>query len=124
MDLGEATVRRHASDAARERDVLASLAGTEAAREGAVAYRTRRVVLASLGVMQDQKADRKRSRALALVSLLLLVLALGPLVWRVVDDLVGGEHFSDVSTQFSLLLCVFCPAIVAAVLVAGWVRRP
>lgn len=106
-----------------DRDLLSALAGTEAARDGAVARRTRGVVLASLGQMQDLKASRKRSRAVALAVLLLVVLAMGPFVWRVVDDLIGGEHVCDLATQFSLLICIFCPAVVAAVVVAGWVHR-
>lgn len=106
-----------------DRDLVSALAGTQAARDGAVAHRTRRVVLASLGQLQELKAGRKRSRAVALAVLLLVVLALGPFVWRVVDDLIGGEHMSDIATQFSLLICIFCPALVAAVLVAGWARR-
>lgn len=104
-------------------DLVSALAGTQATRDSAVAHRTRRVVLASLGVMQDQKSDRKRGRALALASLALVVLALGPFIWRVVDDLIGGEHVSDIPTQMSLLICVLCPAMIAAVLVAGWARR-
>ncbi len=106
-----------------DRDLLSSLAGTQAARDAAVAHRTRRVVLASLEQLQEQKAGRKRSSAVALAVLLLVVLAMGPFVWRVVDDLIGGERLGDIATQFSLLICIFCPAIVAAVLVAGWARR-
>jgi hypothetical protein len=109
-----------AGDANRE--LLAALAGKQAGRDRAVAENTRRVVLASAGVMKDQRADRKRSRSLALASILLVLLALGPFVWRVADDVIGGEHWSDMATQTSLWVCLFCPAIIAAVLVAGWSR--
>lgn len=105
------------------RDLLAALSGRQASRDGAVANRTRRVVLASLGVMRDRKTVSKRSREVALASLLLVLMAIGPFVWRVVDDLISGEHLCDLPTQFSMLLCVFCPAIVAAALVAGWARH-
>jgi hypothetical protein len=104
------------------RDLLAALSGKQAGRDRAVAEKTRRVVMASLGVMQDQKAGRQHTRSLVLASLLLVLLALGPFVWRVADDLIGGEHISDIATQASLWVCVLCPVILAAVLVAGWSR--
>lgn len=107
----------------RDRDLLSALAGNQAGRDRAVAHKTRRVVMASLGVMQDQKAGRKRSRALATASVLLMVLALGPFFWRVADDLIGGEHFGDIATQTSLWVCILCPALLAAALVAGWRRK-
>jgi len=105
-----------------DHDLLAALAGRHGARDRAVAEKTRRVVMASLGVMEDQKAGRKRSRSLALASFLLILLALGPFIWRVTDDLIGGERLSDVATQLSLWACILCPAVLAAVLVAGWSR--
>jgi hypothetical protein len=105
-----------------DQELLAALAGKQAGRERAVAESTRRVVLASAGVMRDQKADRNRSRSLALAGFLLMLLALGPFVWRVADDLIGGEHWSDMATQTSLWVCVACPALLAAALVAGWSR--
>ncbi len=117
-----ATPEEAANNGAR-RDLLSALAGNQAGRDRAVAHKTRRVVMASLGVIQDQKAVRKRSRAVASVSILLLVLALGPFLWRVADDLNGGEHFSDIATQFSLWVCILCPALIAAALVAGWARK-
>lgn len=112
-----------AAQAVVHEDVLSALSGTQAAREGAVANRTRRVVMASLGLMQEQKAGRQRSRGVALAAVLMAVLGLAPFVWRVVDDLIGGELLCDLTTQLSLLVCVLCPALVAAVLVAGWARR-
>lgn len=106
-----------------KRDLIEALAGRQADREGAVAHRTRRVVMASLGVMQEQKAGRRRSRSVALACILVALLLLGPAAWRVADDLIGGERFCGVTTQFSLWFSFFCLAIVGAVLVAGWARR-
>jgi hypothetical protein len=72
--------------------------------------------------MLEQSASRRRSRALALAALLLVLLALGPFVWHVTDDLIGGEHMADIVTQTSLWICILCPVILAAVIVAGWAR--
>ena len=119
-ELGGSTAENPAKDA--NRDLLAALSGKHAGRDRAVAENTRRVVMASLGVMQHQKVGRRRTRSLVLASLLLALLALGPFAWRVADDLVGGEHIGDVATQASLWVCVLCPVILAAVLVAGWSR--
>jgi hypothetical protein len=102
--------------------LISALAGKQAGRERAVAEKTRRVVMTSAGVMKDQRADRRRSRSLVLAALLLMLLALGPFIWRVADDVMGGEHWSDMATQISLWVCVACPALLAAALVAGWSR--
>lgn len=110
-------------NAAADRDLVAALAGGQAARERTVAHRTRRVVQASLGVMQDQKAGRQRVRALALASILLVLLAVGPLAWWAVDNLIAGERLGDLTSQFSLWVCILCPALVAAALVAGWLKH-
>jgi hypothetical protein len=109
--------------AAVDSDLLAALAGHQANRESAVAYRTRRVVSASWGLMQEQKGGRKRTRSIALAAFLMAILAVGPFVWRLTDDLIGGEQLCDAATQFSLMICVLCPVLVAAVIVAGWLRR-
>jgi hypothetical protein len=108
---------------AADSDLLSALAGAQANRECLVAFRTRRVVSASHGLMQEQKAGRKRIKAVALAALVLVVLGLGPLVWSAVDSLIAAEHWSDVTSQFALWVCILCPALVACALLAGWVRN-
>ncbi len=105
------------------RDLAASAAGGMAGQDRAVAHKTRRVVLASLGVMRDQKAGRQRNLSVALAATLVVFLVVGPLVWWAADNLIAGEHMGDLTSEFSLWVCILCPALLAAALVAGWLRR-
>lgn len=104
-------------------DLIEALAGRQADREGAVAHRTRRVVMASLGVLQEQEAGRRRARCLALAFILVSVFLLGPAAWHVTDGLIDGDFFSDPATQFSLWFSFLCLAVAGAVMVARWVRH-
>ena len=92
-------------------------------RDREVAHRTRRVVLASAGVLNDQREGRKRTRSVALAATLLVLLVVGPLVWWAADNLISGEHMGDLTSEFSLWVCILCPALLAAALMAGWLRK-
>ncbi len=102
---------------------LSAHAEEGADRDRTVAYNTRRVVLASLGVIKEQKAGRKRVRAVALAAILIVLLVVAPLIWCAVDNLIAGEHFGDLTSEFSLWVCILCPALLAAAVMAGWLRN-
>lgn len=105
-----------------------SLGGLAARLEDAdedrrVAADTRRVVMASMGVMKDQRESRTRSRSLALAATLVVLLILAPLVWMAVDHFSAGGRMGDLTTEFILWACILCPALLAAALVAGRLRN-
>jgi hypothetical protein len=110
-------------DAKSPRGVVAALAGIEADRECAAAFRTRRVVLASLGVMRDQKAGRKRIRALALAATLVIFFVVGPAVWWVADAVIEEEHLTSLVSEITVWSFFLSTALLASALLAGWMRR-
>ena len=123
MTTGTATGPVTGAGATPSADVLTALAGGQADRERQVAQQTRRVVMASLGVIQEHKAGLKRSRAVAISVALLVFFVVGPPIWWIADTLIEEERITSVAAEITVWGGFLCTALLASALVAGWVRR-
>jgi hypothetical protein len=117
------TLPETSTKGAAHRDVLSALAGHGAERERDVAHQTRRVVMASLGVIQEQKAGRSRNRAVALAATLLVFFVVGPPIWWVADTLIEEERLTSPVSEIAVWGFLVVTALLGSALLVGWMRR-
>jgi hypothetical protein len=103
--------------------ITEALAGYSGDRDRATADRTRRVVMASAGVMQEQRAGRKKIRAMALAATLVIFFVVAPPIWWVADTLIEEEHMTSVVSELAVWGFFSITALLGSALLAGWLRR-
>jgi hypothetical protein len=104
-------------------EMMDSLTGMNADRDRATANKTRRVVAASAGVMQDQRAGRKRIRAMALAATLVVFFVVAPPVWWIAESLIEEEHLTSMMSELAVWGFFSITALLGSALLAGWLRR-
>ena len=104
-------------------DLAAAIAGNQAQHDCSTAHRTRRVVLASLGVLQERKASSRRSRALAILAALLFLVVLSPPLCWIGDTLIEDERISSFVGQLSIWGLFVLTALLGAAIVARLLRN-
>lgn len=102
--------------------LLRAMRGHDVAGQQPVVERTRRAVRIADQSRREHGTRHRRSAGVALFVLAAVLLVLAPALWSGVDDLLGGEHFGDLSTQVALFSALLFMAIMAAV-GAGWHTR-
>ena len=100
-----------------------ALSVNDADRDRAVAQQTRQVVMASLGVIKDIKADHKRNRAVAVAATLLVFFLVGPPVWWLADTLIEEERLTSLLSEIGVWGFLMSTALLGSALLAGWLRR-
>jgi hypothetical protein len=111
------------TDTRSDRELLTALAGGDADSARATAQRTSRVVMASLGVMKEHKAGLKRTRAIALAAMLLVLFIVGPPLWCIAETLVEEERLGSALSEIAVWGFFVSTALLASALLAGWLRR-
>ena len=102
--------------------LLRAVSGRDAGARHSVVERTRRAVRIADQSRREHARQGRSSMAVALFALGGILLVLAPVLWRGVDDLLGGEHLGDLPTQVALFCALLLMAVVAA-LFAGWRTR-
>ena len=104
-------------------ELVEALVGTRADRDRTTATKTRRVVAASAGLMQEQRAGRKRMRAMALAATLVVFFVVAPPVWWIAENLIEEEHLTSLMSELAVWGFFSVTALLGAALLAGWLRR-
>jgi hypothetical protein len=98
-------------------DLLRAVTGHDAGAQLPVVARTRRAIRVADESRREQGERDRRTFGISRFAVGALFVLLAPVLWDSVDDLIGGEHFSDLPTQVALVSSLLMISVVAALAV-------
>jgi hypothetical protein len=98
-------------------DLLRAVTGRDAGAQLPVVARTRRAIRVADESRREQGGRDRRTFGISLFAIGALFVLLAPALWDSIDDLIGGEHFSDLPTQVALISSLLMISVVAALTV-------
>lgn len=120
---GQAVGASHDTHRASESDLVEAAAGFQGDRARATAEKARRVVMASAGIMQEQRAGRKKIRAVALAATLVVFFVVAPPIWWIAETLIEEEHLTSTLSELAVWGFFSVTALLGSALLAGWLSR-
>jgi uncharacterized membrane protein YozB (DUF420 family) len=100
-------------------DAVRSIAWLDCDANLKVALKTRRAVRDAVISTRERRTRHLRITGVALVGFLFLLVMLAPAIWNGLEDLLAGEHISDLPTMVAVLTVMLLSAMLAA-LIAVW----
>ena len=104
-------------------DLIEAVSGLQGDLDRSLGEKTRRVVMASAGVIQDQQAGRKKIRAWAIAATLVVFFIVAPPIWWLVENLIEEQHLTSTFGEIAIWGFFSITALLGAALLAGWLRR-
>ncbi len=101
-------------DQTETQDLLRAMAGHNANAQLPMVNRTRRAVRIADQSRREQGERGRRHIGITLFAFGAIFVILAPAMWGSIDDLIGGEHFSDLPTQVTLLATFLMLAVMGA----------
>jgi len=98
-------------------DLLRAVSGHDAGAQLPVVARTRRAIRVADETRREQGERDRRTFGISLFAGGALFVLLAPVLWDSMDDLIGGEHFTDLPTQVALISSLLMMSVVAALAV-------
>jgi hypothetical protein len=99
------------------KDLLRAVSGHDAGAQLPVVARTRRAIRVADESRREQGQRDRRTFGISLFAGGALFVLLAPVLWDSLDDLIGGEHFTDLPTQVALISSLLMISVVAALAV-------
>jgi hypothetical protein len=97
--------------------LLRALRGHDSHAQLPVVSRTRRAIRVANETRRENGERGRRNFGISLFAGSALFVLLAPALWYGLDDLISGEHFTDLPTQLALVSTLLMMSIVAALIV-------